>query len=111
MPPDESRILRDRLASAIDAFDTASAGGDPFGAAAVLIQTTTDGSYPTVAAAMYACNPVAINGPETEGAGASYVADTSTTLYALNTGSAVPPQGTVALAQAAGGRLVLRFDG
>ena len=80
-------------------------------AAAVVVQTTTVTTYPTQAASFFACNPCEINGPEVEGQPGTLVPDTTTVLYVLNIGTAVPPQGTQLVAHGAGGRLTMRFDG
>ena len=56
--------------------------------------TTTVTTYPTSAAEFYACNPELLTGSETEGATPTFTADTATVVYALNLGTAIPPNGT-----------------
>jgi hypothetical protein len=107
----ESRTLRDRQRAGQEAFDASLDLTPPEGAAALLVQTTTLVTYPTTAAAFYACVPCEVNGAETEGGAASYVQQSGVTLYALNLGTAIPPSGTTLVAHAVGGRWVFRFDG
>jgi hypothetical protein len=105
------RILRDRQAAAENALDRSAAAGDQFGSAAMCAITTTVATYPTTAAAFYACNPELLTGAETEGAAATFTADTATVVYALNLGTAIPPSGTKIVAHSAGGRWTFRYDG
>src|SRR5262249_21616655 len=106
----ETRTLRDRQA------DTRAAALRllPFaegGAVAILAQTRVAVSYPTVPAAFYACTPLQVDGPETEGAAVTYSGDSSRTILAFNLGTQVPPSGTRIIAHACGGRWVFRYDG
>lgn len=105
------RILRDRQAAAEDALDRSAAAGDPFGSAALCAITTTVTTYPTTAATYYACNPELLSGAETEGAAATFAADTATVVYALNVGTAIPAAGTKLVIHSAGGRWTFRYDG
>jgi hypothetical protein len=72
--------------------------------------TTTLGSYPTSATSFFTCNPLIILGQEVEG-GAGVVAAGAAMFFALNLGSAIPPQGTQVLATFVGNRWVFRYDG
>ena len=66
----------------------------------VLVTTTTVTTYPSTAASFYASNPTEIDGGEVEGGAASYTADTTQVVYALNVGTQVPPAGTRVVAHA-----------
>jgi hypothetical protein len=76
----------------------------------MLLQTFTEGTYPTVAARVYACHPVVSDATDTEGESAALTVDTGVTIYAVNVGSAIPADGTVVVAAAVGGRVVFRHD-
>jgi hypothetical protein len=106
----DTRILRQRQAATRYAASRLAPFAEE-GAAAVLVQTTTVSAYPTAANAFYACVPVSVDGKETEGATATFTADPTRRLYALNVGSQVPPPGTKIIAHACGGRWSFRFDG
>jgi hypothetical protein len=73
--------------------------------------TTTVSSYPASAAEFYACNPELLTGSETEGAVPAFTADSATVIYAINLGTAIPPNGTKLVVHAAGGRWCFRYDG
>jgi hypothetical protein len=105
------RILRDRQTAASNSLDRSEAAADPYGSAAMCVITTTVTTYPTVAAEFYACNPNLLTGSEAEGATPTFTADTNTIVYALNLGTAVPPNGTNLVVHAAGGRWCFRYDG
>jgi hypothetical protein len=105
------RILRDRQTAAETALDRATAADDPHASAAMCAITTTVTTYPTSAAVFYACNPEILGGTEAEGATPSFSADTTTILYAMNLGTAIPPNGTIIVIHAVGGRWAFRFDG
>jgi hypothetical protein len=107
----ELRILRDRQCVGQEVLDVAQAAAPPDGSAAVLARTTTVTTYPTTAGAFYACLPQGIDGNETEGAAATYTAETSTPFFAWNAGTAIPPAQTVVVCHAVGGRFVFRYDG
>jgi hypothetical protein len=81
------------------------------GSAALLLTTTTVTAYPGAAAAFFAANPIEIDGSEVEGGAATYTADSTQIVYALNVGTQVPPVGTRVVAHAVGGRWVFRYDG
>lgn len=108
--PDETRVLRDRLASLGDAFDNAQGGGEAYGSSAMLAQTTTVTTYPTVAAAMYAVVPCDADGVESEGNAVAYVPRTGSIAYAVNLGTTIPPSGTRVVCHAVGGRWAFRYD-
>jgi hypothetical protein len=104
------RVMRERQLVASAVLDR-SAGQDPYGSAAMCVITTTFATYPTSAAEFYACNPELLTGAETEGAAATFTADTAMVIYAVNIGTVVPPNGTKVVIHAAGGRWVFRYDG
>jgi hypothetical protein len=81
------------------------------GSAAVLLTTTTIATYPSTAGSFFASNPTEIDGTEVEGGAASYTADSTQVVYALNVGSMIPPVGTRIVASSVGGRWVFRYDG
>ncbi len=106
----DSRIERDRhrtLSSELDRLDPSPPGAG----AAALVQTTTISSYPTAAGVFFAANPVEIDAVESEGQTATFTADTTQILFALNTGTSTPPAGTRVIAHGVGGRWVFRYDG
>jgi hypothetical protein len=106
------RVMRERHARATDALDQLGADSDSAHAsAALIVVTTTVSVYPTSAAQFYACNPQIITGSETEGASPTYTTDTATTIYALNVGTQIPPNGTELVVHSVGGRWVFRYDG
>ncbi len=72
--------------------------------------TRTITSYPNSAQAFYACSPLSVLGPEVEG-GAGSLSLGSSTFFALNLGSSVPPVGTNLLVTYVDSRWVFRFDG
>jgi hypothetical protein len=104
------RVIRERQLVAAASADR-SARTDPYGSAALCVITTTVTSYPVAASAFYACNPELLTGPETEGAAATFTADTATVVFAVNVGTAIPPNGTKLVIHGAGGRWVFRYDG
>ena len=106
----ELRVMRERQQAASAALDR-SAGQDPYASAAMCVITTTVETYPVVAARFYACNPELLTGAETEGAAATFTADTNTIVYAVNLGTAIPPNGTKLVIHAVGGRWTFRYDG
>ncbi|MCA1684586.1 MAG: hypothetical protein LC745_01090 [Planctomycetia bacterium] len=75
----------------------------------LLARTTTLGNYPSTAQSYYACLPLTLLGAEVEG-GSGLVSATSSTFFALNLGSAVPPSGTQVLAARVDNRWVFRYD-
>src|SRR4051812_24792422 len=105
-----TRILRDRFAAGRAAVDRLAPFAED-GTVAVLAQTKVASAYPTVPGAFYACVPLSIDGPETEGAAAGFTADPTRTIFALNVGTQVPPAGTNVIAHSCGGRWTFRYDG
>lgn len=105
----DARLLRDRQEAAWAATSRLASPAEE-GAVALLVQTRAVASYPTTPGAFYACSPVSIDGPETEGASAAFLTDASRLLFAYNLGGAVPPVGSKLVAHSCGGRWVFRFD-
>jgi hypothetical protein len=106
----EARILRDRHEAAVAADGRAARFAED-GSVAVLVQTKAVAAYPTSANAFFACSPVSIDGPETEGAAATFVADPARTIFAYNLGTRVPPVGARLIAQSCSGRWTFRYEG
>jgi len=106
----DSRIERERQKSLSSLLDRVL----PFaadGSAALLLTTTTIATYPSMAGAFFASNPTEIDGSEVEGGAASYTADATQVVYALNVGTMIPPVGTRVVASCVGGKWVFRYDG
>lgn len=80
------------------------------GAPTMVGRTKTVGTYPTAAAKFYACSPVGVTGPESEGSSGTKTVDTSATIYAFNLGTAIPPSGTDVLLTFVDSRWVFRWD-
>jgi len=105
----DARILRDRQEAAFAATSRMASSAEE-GSAAILVQTRAETRYPTTPGAFYACSPVSIDGPETEGAAAAVLTDASRLLFVYNLGNAIPPVGSKLVAHSCGGRWVVRFD-
>src|SRR5262245_45344196 len=105
------RILRDRQAAQQCALNRFESTADLYGSAAICVVTATVTTYPTVAARFYACNPELLIGSEAEGASPTFTADSSTVIYALNVGTAIPPNGTKLVIHSVSGRWTFRYDG
>jgi|GEM_PF-2080769 len=105
----DARLLRDRQEAALAATSRLASAAEE-GSAAILVQTKAETSYPTTPSAFYACSPVSIDGPETEGAAVSFRTDSSRSLFVYNLGTAIPPVGSKLIAHSCGGRWVVRFD-
>jgi hypothetical protein len=107
------RVLRKRQATARDALDSSLGGGEPYGSAAEVVQTTTVSTYPTVAGAFYACLTCDIDGAEVEGGTATYVTRAGASpIYCFNLGTSIPPVGSTLVVHGVGnGRWTFRYDG
>ena len=106
---DEAKRLRNRDGTRADLarrLDLAPTAGSPCLAA----RTKVVRSYPTSPPAYYACESQMIVGPEVEGAAAT-ITTNGDTFWALNLGTAVPPQGTPIVVTFVGSRWVFRYDG
>ena len=108
--PYDARILRDRQEAAVAADGRAARFAED-GSVALLVQTKAVGTYPTSSNAFFACSPVRIDGPETEGGAAIFVADPARTIFVYNLGAHVPPIGAKLVAQSCSGRWTFRFEG
>ena len=80
------------------------------GAPCVVGQTKTISAYPAGATSFFAVAPVDVTGPEVEG-GPGTLGALSSTFYALNLGSAVPPVGANVICTFVDSRWVFRYDG
>lgn len=106
---DEAKRLRGHDTALLDGLsrrDRAPAFGSP----SLVAQTTTIKTYPTSAQRFYACVPQTVLGAEVEG-GPGILSPSSSTFFALNLGTAIPPTGTNILATFIESRWVFRFDG
>lgn len=108
---DEARLLRHRLRELEASVERAEARDAPAGGAAVVLRTKTVGTYPTTAAAFYACDVLTAGGTEAEGSAAALTAVASATVFALNVGTKKPPSGTEVVAVGADGRFLFQYDG
>jgi hypothetical protein len=106
----DGRILRDRQAATLASSDRLGPRAEA-GSVALLAQTEAVASYPATASAFFACAPLEVDGPEIEGAAATFTADSARTIYALNLGTQLPPLGTKVILHTCGGRWIFRFDG
>ncbi|MGC8638720.1 MAG: hypothetical protein ACP5XB_02445 [Isosphaeraceae bacterium] len=104
------RILQEKLAAS-QAAARRQRPSAPDGSVAILAETTVVSVYPTTAGVFYACTPLLVDGPEIEGASASFTSSGDRTFYALNLGTGIPPVGTRIIAHACAGRWTFRFDG
>jgi hypothetical protein len=106
---DDAKRLRIRDATLADVLN--GTGRDPsFGMPCLVAQTKTLSSYPVSAQRFFACSPLTVLGLEVEGGEGTITPGTST-LFALNLGSAVPPVGANILATFIENRWVFRYDG
>lgn len=108
MHDSELVILRDRLASienALDRLDSPAPQPEP-----ILVQTTTESSYPSAAGHYFACTPLDAGGAESEGSAVT-TTSVAVTVYVAVLGSTKPPSGTKLLAFPCGGRLVAVYNG
>jgi hypothetical protein len=106
----DQRILREQPAATLAAADRLGTFAEE-GADAILAQTTTIETYPTASGAFYACVPLWVDGPETEGAAAAFTIAGTRSIYAFNLGTQVPPVGTKIIVHSCGGRWTFRYDG
>ena len=106
----DARILRERQDEAASSVRRMASSHEA-GSEAALVRTKRVGTYPAAVAAFYACTPLRIDGAEVEGAGVTFVPDSSRTLYAYNLGTKIPPEGTRVIAHSCGGRWTFRYDG
>jgi hypothetical protein len=104
------RVMRDRQEAAASAVRRLAAASSHASEAA-MVQTKAAATYPIVASAYYACTPLRIDGPETEGASVTFTGDSSRTIMAFNLGSKPPPVGTKLIIHSSGGRWAFRYDG
>jgi hypothetical protein len=101
-----NRNRQESLAALISRIPTSA----PAGARSLLVQTTTETSYPTTAGVFYAVFAVDVTGDETEGATPEFAVN-GDLFHVLNLGSSPPPPQTNLLAEAAGGIWIFRYDG
>jgi len=105
---DDAKRLRIRDVALVDGFS--QTGRDPsLGMPCVVAQTKKVSKYPTSAQQFYACSSVTILGLEVEGGAGTTTSGTST-FFALNLGTAVPPLGANVVATFVDSRWVFRYD-
>ncbi len=106
----ELRVLRDRAVAAqadIDRLDDSAPGGSR----SLLCKTTTVTTYPSSASSFFAVIAQDADGPETEGASATFTDSTGDAFYAYNVGSAIPATGSQVIVHFVGGKACFRWDG
>ena len=106
---DEAKRLRNRDAARADEAKHLVMA-PTIGAPCLVARTKVLQSYPNLAAAFYGCETQTVTGTEVEG-GAATIATDGNTFFALNLGTAIPPQGTPIVATFVGNRWVFRYDG
>lgn len=102
------RINRNRQESLANLVNRAPSP-PPDGGRSLLVQTTTQTTYPTNANAYYAVFAVDVTGAETEGATPTFAVQGGL-FFALNLGDSVPDVGTNVVAECIGGTWCFRFD-
>lgn len=102
------RVLRNRIESNAADLRSLEAPGEA-GGVSMIVELRAESAYPTVPAAMFACSPIEVEGPEVEGAAAVFLADFSRVLYAYNLGQKIPPVGTKLIVHDVGARWVFRY--
>jgi hypothetical protein len=106
---DEAKRLRIRDVTLVDEFS--QMGRDPsLGMPCLVASTKKLSSYPTSAQSFFACSPLTVLGLEVEG-GTGTLTLGSSTFFALNLGSAVPPMGANIVVTFVDNRWVFRYDG
>ena len=103
----EQALLRRRHAGLTDDLDRAAGFTIPTPGACLMV-TFTQTTYPTTAAAYYACHPVTLGGAETEGGAGTTTVDTTTVKMVWNSGGTIPASGTFVRAEHTTGRWVMQ---
>lgn len=106
----DERILRDRQASASDAFDQTRAGADSIANERQLVKVYNAGAMVARGDYYFACHPAAVGCAEVEASPCTPVVDTSTTILVDFLRNA-PSVGDYAIAVAVGGRWVAEVGG
>jgi hypothetical protein len=108
---DEARTLRGRHAALAAALGVLDARPVAEARPALVAQTTHVAvAYPATPGVYYACVISTPGGVEAEGVTGTVSADGGT-VYALNIGTAVPPEGTAVVLEFVGGRWAFCFRG
>lgn len=104
------RTRIERIESVLASLPTI--GDSSTGGICMLAVTFREAVYPTSAGAVFACHPAIPGGNEVEGAAGSItVPGSAATIYAINQGSRIPPEGTPILCEYQGNRWTFRYDG
>lgn len=106
----DARVMRSRQSDASDYLDR-SAQNQPYGNAAMCVITATQTTYPTSPGSYFAAHPTILSAVEQEGSPATFTDDTSTWVYGMNLGSAIPGVGTRLIFHGGSGRWAFRYDG
>lgn len=104
----DDRILRERIANLGAGLDNLTAA-DASTTSSMVVQTASQGSYPTVAVRYYAGIPQGVVGTEAENQTPTF-ASGSGVVYFANLGATVIPSGTKVKIDLVGGRWVTRYD-
>lgn len=103
----ELRLLRERIAALEDRIDRLE-GALLRDEGALLVQTATDGSYPSSTGVFFKVTKVTLEGVEAEGSSPSYTVEADS-FYAVGYGASVPSVGTKCLAVLVPYRWVVLF--
>lgn len=107
MDDSDLQVLRQRSSDRIIRTDRLVLP-DPVTTPRMLVRTVSGGSYPTADGRYYLCNPLKIDGSESENGTVSFSADTSITIPVLMI-RGVPPIDTNLVARSVGGRWVSEY--
>ena len=108
-PRNDAERLRIREATL--GIEFSQSGREPWqGMPSLLARTTAIKAYPNSAQGFFACSPLTLLGAEIEGQAGTITAGTST-FFAINVGSAIPPIGTSIVATFVDDRWAFRYDG
>lgn len=110
-PNSDARRLRMQDTQTDDAFTRTDSSPDD-GSPSIVCVTTTKGTYPQVANALFWVQSQSVTGTETEGGQGNVASDGSAPFLAYNLGSAVPTQGVSRfVVKFVNYRWVFRYDG
>lgn len=103
----ELRLLRERVATLIERMDRLE-GALLRDEAALLVETASDGAYPSATGVFFKVTRVRLEGIEAEGASPAYTTEADS-FYAVGYGASVPSVGTKCLAVLVPYRWVVLF--
>lgn len=99
----DDRVTRDRHESLYDSLDR-SQFAPPDSPGSILLKTTTDVTYPSGTNQIVICNPVLLDGDQSEGSTETPSADTTIKIPAVLVGGSPPAVGSYVVAHSVGGR-------